>query len=285
MKKLLIILLISASFSPLFSQEHFIMQLWPAGAPESNGYTENKPEEGVFTMVTNAELWVYLPEKAKANGQAVVLCPGGGYWGLAFNHEGVNAAKWLNKQGVAGIVLKYRMPNGNPEIPSKDVRRAIEITRENSEKWNISTDKVGVMGSSAGGHLASTAATHYTSTENRPDFAILIYPVITMRENLTHIGSRENLLGKNATEAIVAKYSNDEQVTENTPPAFIVFSNDDNVVDPRNGTLFYNALKAKNVPAEIHIYPSGGHGWGWSDGFKYVSEYRTSLGRWLSEQM
>lgn len=284
MKKIPLTIIFLSVLLTIQSQEHFVVKLWSEGAPEENGLTETPFENGCFNMVTEAELWVYLPSKEKVNGQAVILCPGGAYLGLAFDHEGTHIAKWLAERGIAGLVLKYRMPNGNPEIPKKDVFKAIEMTRQNAKKWNINPKEVGVMGSSAGGHLASMAATQFTSAESRPDFALLIYPVITMKEEFTNIISRENLIGKGYNDALVKKYSSELKVRKDTPPVFIAFSNEDAAVHPRNGTLFYDALKEKGVSAELHIYPTGIHGWGWSEDFEYVSEYRTALLRWLAQR-
>lgn len=284
MKKIGLFLLAAGLCMQVFAQRHFIVDLWPEGAPGDNGFTEVESSPGVFEMVSKAELWVYLPDAALANGQAVVICPGGGYWGLAFDHEGVNPARWMNERGIAGIVLKYRMPNGNPAIPEADVQRAFEYVREKAAEWHIDSDCVGIMGSSAGGHLASTASTHFTSDRNRPDFSILIYPVISLKEGIGHRGSRDNLIGKEAGYDRVELYSNELHVTPQTPPAFIAFSDDDPLVDPRNGTCYYDALKVNGVAGELHIYPSGGHGWGWFDHFRYAGEYRTSLERWLGEQ-
>lgn len=284
MKKLGLFLLAAGLCMQVSAQRHFIVDLWPDGAPGNNGFAEVESSPGVFEMVSKAELWVYLPDAAQANGQAVVICPGGGYWGLAFDHEGVNPARWMNERGIAGIVLKYRMPNGNPDIPESDVWRALEYVREKAAEWHIDTRRVGIMGSSAGGHLASTASTHFTSERDRPDFSILVYPVISLKEGIGHKGSRDNLIGKEAGYDQVERYSNELHVTPRTPPAFIVFSDDDPLVDPRNGTLYFDALKANGVAGELHIYPSGGHGWGWFDHFRYAGEYRTSLERWLGER-
>lgn len=289
MKKYFMSLLLAAICPAIYvpidtiAQEHFILDLWQEDeAPGDNGFTEVS-SPGVFEMVSNAELWVFLPEPSIATGQAVLICPGGGYWGLAFEHEGIKPAKWLNEQGIAGIVLKYRMPNGNPAIPESDVFQAVKLVKGKARDWNIDPLKLGIMGSSAGGHLASLASTHFRSPEERPAFSILVYPVISMGRT-GHRGSMENLLGKNPDNRAVETYSNELHVSPQAPPAFIVFSDDDPVVDPRNGTLYYDALKVNGVPAELHIYPTGGHGWGMSDTFEYIDEYKTSLSRWLSKQ-
>jgi acetyl esterase/lipase len=286
MKKMAILAALLLAAAAATAQQRFELELWPDGAAESTGLTETvRPDNSGFNNVTDARLYVYLPEASKATGQALVVCPGGGYAGLAMAHEGWQVAEWLNERGIAAVVLKYRMPAGNYTIPGKDVRRAIEMTREHAGQWNIRTDKVGVMGFSAGGHLASTAATHFTSPENRPDFAALIYPVITMDPQYTHGGSRRNLIGENPSEGLAAAFSNELRVGGNTPPVFIALSDDDRAVPAPNSTLFYNAMKAKNLPAELHIYPTGGHGWGWRENFKYRNEFLASFERWLTEQM
>ena len=222
---------------------------------------------------------MYRPE-GKKPAPAVVVCPGGAYGGLAIGHEGYQVAEWFAARGFAAVVLKYTMPHGNYDLPRRDVQQAIELVRANAAGWGVDPARVGVIGFSAGGHLASTAATHFTCDANRPDFAVLVYPVITMDERFTHAGSRRNLLGEAPAEGLVAAFSNELRVTSGTPPTFIAFSDDDDGVPPVNGTLFYNALKAASVPGEIHIYPTGGHGWGWNETFKYKDEFRNSLVRW-----
>jgi acetyl esterase/lipase len=286
MKKLTLLAALLLTVSAATAQQRFELELWPGGAAESTSLTEvARPDNSGFNNVTDARLYVYLPAAEKATGQVMVICPGGGYAGLAMAHEGYRVAEWLNERGIAGVVLKYRMPDGNYIIPGKDVLRAIEITRENADQWKIRTDRVGVMGFSAGGHLASTAATHFTSEKNRPDYAALIYPVITMDPQYTHAGSRKNLIGENPSEGLAAAFSNELRVSGNTPPVFIAFSNDDRVVPTPNGTRFYNAMQAHNLPAELHIYPSGGHGWGWRENFRYRNEFLASFERWLNERM
>ncbi len=284
MKKTLLTLILASLSCIALARQRIVIPLWPEGkAPGESGLKEEMPNEGYYKNTTTAELWVYLPDKAKANGKAVVICPGGGYHALVIGREGVAPSEWFNEMGIAGIVLKYRMPNGNPDIPKSDVLKAIETVRERAAEWGIDPAKIGVMGYSAGGHLASMASTHFTSPKNRPDFAVLIYPVVTLKEGLGHMGSRYNLIGREYKPALVAEYSNELKVTEATPPTFIGFSSDDKTVDPRNGTLYYDALKGAGVKeCELHIYPSGGHGW--PAPFRYEDEYRAALSRWLSER-
>ena len=226
---------------------------------------------------TEATLTIY-PAK-KPNGQAIIACPGGGYAGIATTHEGHDMADWFNTQGITYAVLHYRMPYGNHEIPLSDAHQAIRYMRKHADQWNIR--QIGIMGSSAGGHLASTAATHFDA-ETRPDFQILFYPVVTMGE-YTHQGSKNLLLGKNPSEELVKLYSNELQVNEQTPPAFIMHSSDDTAVPVQNPINYYLALCKHKVPASMHFYPTGGHGWGYNDSFPYKSQWKNELEKWLRE--
>ncbi len=254
--------------------------LWPGEAPGAK-----RPAEGAeqiadgwrYTDIEVPQYFVYLPEKEKATGASVVILPGGGYGILAMNHEGHDYAKWLAERGVAGIVVKYRV-SGNPEfgyqypVPLLDARRAIRTVRANAEEWNLDPAKVGIMGSSAGGHLASLCATRFhdsfeqeTSDEidalsARPDFAVLIYPVISM-ELHAHGGSRKNLLGENAPQELVEKTSTERAVTAETPPVFLLATSDD-WVDFRNSLMFASACKEHGVPVSLHVFETGGHGYG-----------------------
>lgn len=260
MKKTLLIFWAVFTAFNLFSQQYQEIALW----------------EQIYE--DNPVIKVFLPEKP--NGKAIIDCPGGGYQHLAMEHEGTQFAPWLNEQGIALIVLKYRMPNGNHEIPLSDAEQAIKIVRQHAGKWNINPTQIGIMGFSAGGHLASTLATHF-DTETRPDFQILFYPVITMDKSYTHGGSRKNLLGENPSEELVKLYSNELQITPQTPKAFILFSDDDKAVPSLNGVNYYLALQKNGVSAEFHIYPSGGHGWGFKDDFIYKSQWTVALAQWL----
>ena len=226
---------------------------------------------------TEATLTIY-PAK-KPNGQAIVACPGGGYAGIATTHEGHDMAAWFNTQGITYAVLHYRMPYGKHEIPLSDAHQAIRYMRKNAEKWGI--EQLGIMGSSAGGHLASTAATHFTE-ETRPDFQILFYPVVTMTD-YTHQGSKDNLLGKNPSEELVELYSNELQVTEQTPPAFIMHSSNDDAVPVLNSINYYLALCKHGVWSSMHLYPIGGHGWGYNESFPYKAQWKNELEKWLRE--
>lgn len=278
MKRLLVMSLLSLSMM-LQAQSPVEIKLWPNGAPNSNGIkgTETNLNQSWITDVVDPTLTVF-PAK-NPNGQAIVACPGGGYSGLAMQHEGLDMASWFNAQGITYAVLTYRMPHGNYEVPLSDALQAIRILKGRAAEWKIQT--VGIMGSSAGGHLASTAATHYTS-DSRPDFQILFYPVVTMGDK-THQGSRKNLLGENPKEDLVNRFSNEKQVTPQTPPAFIMHSSDDKTVPVINSINYYMALVNNGVSATMHLYPIGGHGWGYRDNFIYKSQWTSDLEKWLRE--
>ena len=230
--------------------------------------------------IEQPSLLVFLPAPELATGRAVVACPGGGYSGLAVNHEGYDWAPYFNKQGIALIVLKYRMPKGDRTLPISDAEAAMKMVRDSADVWNLNPNDIGIMGSSAGGHLASTIATHAPEAL-RPNFQILFYPVITMDKSFTHMGSHDNLLGKDASADLEKEFSNEKQVTKETPRAFIVYSDDDKVVPPANGVNYYLALNKKGVPSVLHIYPTGGHGWGIREDFLYKSEMQNELTSWL----
>jgi acetyl esterase/lipase len=258
------------------------MNLWPGGIPGlvfTDSYVE-KPtiSEGLITRfekTTNPMIYIFLPPKETATGTAVLICPGGGYAALAFGHEGNAIASWLNDNGIAGIILKYRLPSDlimkdKSVGPLQDAQEAIRIIRRNAVAWNIDPKKVGVIGFSAGGHLASTLSTHYTdkvydvsdTVSARPDFSLLIYPVITMDASFTHAGSRKNLLGENPSDEAIKRFSNELQVTEMTPPAFMVHSADDQAVPVKNSIEYYEQLVKYKIPSELHVFQKGGHGYG-----------------------
>ncbi|PVD53304.1 alpha/beta hydrolase [Terrimonas sp.] len=228
-----------------------------------------------ISNISRPTLTVFLPDAVKANGTAVIICPGGGYGIVAASHEGYDVAKKFNEMGVAAFVLKYRMPNKKnqpaPSIaPLQDAQQAIITVRKNAAKWNINPQRIGIIGFSAGGHLASTAGTHFSKVlvedagniSARPDFMLLIYPVISADITITHAGSYKNLLGENPSKEELDLYSNEKQVTDKTPPTFLVHASDDNGVSPNNSIVFYQALIKNKVPAELHIYERGGHGFG-----------------------
>ena len=271
--KLCIAMLLLLSFA-VRAQE--VINLYPADIPnskESNIRETWNEKAGIYKDVINPTLQIYLPEKEISTGAAVVICPGGGYSVVVYNAEGVRTAKEFVKNGVAAFVLKYRLPNDTTMTdkkigPLQDAQQAIKIVRENASKWGIDTNKIGIMGFSAGGHLASTEATHFNTayikndnnTSLRPDFQILVYPVISMQDSLTHAGSKFNLLGENPSKEITDLFSNELQVNNETPPAYITQAGDDVVVDVDNSIEYYEALRHHNVPAEMHLYPKGNHG-------------------------
>jgi len=282
MKTIFFSILLSVA-TMLSAQNTFELPLWPAGAPNSNGLTgtEEDLEGGRVANVIKPSITVYKADKP--NGMAIIMCPGGGYARLAMNHEGHDMAPWLNAQGITYIVLKYRMPNGHYEVPLSDAEQAIRLVRQHAKEWNIRPDRIGIMGASAGGHLAASLATLYNSNETRPDFQILFYPVISMVPGVTHGGSRQNLLGNKPSQELEDKYTLEKQVNERTPQAFIMLSADDGAVPPANGIHYFEALLQHQVPATLHVYPTGGHGWGFRDAFTYKRQWTGELEKWLRE--
>ena len=269
-----------------------IIPLYKESVPNSNVIPADVKESfggGMYRNVTNPTLEVYLPEKGKETGAAVVVCAGGGYSVIVYNGEGLSTAKEFAKNGIAAFVLKYRLPSDvimtDKSIgPLQDAQQAIKLVRENAAKWNVNPSKIGIIGFSAGGHLASTAATHFkkalipnaNNTSVRPDFQIVVYPVISMQEQLTHGGSRTQLLGNNPSKELVDLFSNELQVDETTPPAYITHAADDTTVDVDNSIGYFEALRKHKVPAEMHIFPKGNHGFvmrqkGWMEPlFKWI---------------
>lgn len=227
------------------------------------------------SQVSVPTLSIFIPKETKPNQTAVIICPGGGYTHLAFDKEGTKVAEWFNSIGIAAFVLKYRMPNDltmkdKSVGPLQDAQEAIRYVRQNASKWNIDTKKIGLLGFSAGGHLAATASTHYDDkvyesaykVSARPDFSLLIYPVISMENDITHKGSQINLLGNNPSQELISSFSNEKKVNAQTPPAFLIHATDDTVVIPENSINYYLALKKNGVTAELHLYEKGGHGFG-----------------------
>lgn len=237
------------------------------------------PTAKVFD-VAKPEMKVFLPNKELATGRAVVACPGGSYLGHAINHEGWDWAPFFNKQGIALIVLKYRIPEGDRTKPISDAEAAMKMVRDSAQVWGINPEDVGIMGSSAGGHLASTIATHSTG-KAKPDFQILFYPVISMELPLGHPMTHDNFLGPNTTKELEAEYSNHKKVTKDTPRAFIATSDDDEIVPPANSAEYYLAMTKAGAPAVLHVYPTGRHGWGILDSFVYKNEMLSDLSSWL----
>jgi len=239
------------------------------------------PTKAVFD-VQKPTMKVFLPKDDLNTGRAVVACPGGSYLGHAIAHEGWDWAPYFNKQGIALIVLQYTLPAGDRTKPIADAEAAIKMVRDSAEVWHIDPTQVGIMGSSAGGHLASTIATHSTAPEVRPDFQILFYPVISMDPKKGHQLTHENFLGKNASKELIDLYSNEKQVTPNTPRAIILTSDDDSGVNSANNAAqYYIALKSAGVPATLHVYPTGEHGWGSLQSFQHHTEMLADLSAWL----
>lgn len=264
-----------------------VVKLWEGDPPTGNGLTEDEVIErdgARVSKVSEPELYIYLPEKAKNTHMAVVICPGGGYSGLAMNHEGHDFAKWLNSKGIAGIILKYRMPNKHKDVPISDAWQAMRYVRDHAKEMDIDENKIGIAGFSAGGHLASTASTRFATsgTRTRPDFSILFYPVVTMMQG-THGGSRNNLIGENPSDIDKYKFSNELQVRTDTPPTILLLSDDDGAVPPMNSYQYYDALKKQGIPAAMYIFPEGGHGWGMRESFKYHEQMLTLLEMWLND--
>lgn len=234
--------------------------LWNGDAPEG---------DGKFSDSSKAKLTVYLAETP--NGAAAVICPGGGYGGLNIGGEGHGIAAWLNDHGITGIVLEYRLPKGRPFVPLLDAQQAIRTARANAAQWKIHPKKLGIIGFSCGGHLASTATVHFDTIEplapnaitgqsSRPDFSILIYPVITMDEGVQHVGSKKNLMGENPAIGLLDYFSSPKNVTDDTPPAFLAHAIDDKSVPIENSRMFYEAEKAHKLPTRLIELPDGGHG-------------------------
>ena len=253
-------------------------------APHSNGLEGEAYEATAYRLVntTKAQIYVYNADPAKATGQAVVICPGGGYAKLSMDQEGYLMAQWLAKNGIAAFVLEYRLPNGHREVPLEDAVEAIRVVRKKAKKFNIDPSKVGIMGFSAGGHLAASAS-NLPAVESRPNFSILFYPVITANDYTTHRGSFRNLLGKRHSEKEAEEYSMEKCVDANTPSTILILSDDDTAVPAAGSALYYAALRAHGVKASMYVFPSGGHGWGNYDKFSYQKEWQHLLLRWLNE--
>jgi acetyl esterase/lipase len=277
MKPYLLILFI---FMTLHTFGQKIVSLYEGQIPNSKPSADKEKTSinggiTVVDQISKPTLSIYLPNEKSATGAAVIICPGGGYWVNAIAHEGIDVAMKLNNMGIAAFVLKYRIPSDetmvNREIgPLQDAQQAILTVRQHAQEWKIDPKRIGIMGFSAGGHLASTAGTHYASpvidnpsgTSLRPDFMILVYPVISFQDSICHKGSRDQLIGKAPSKEKIDGYSNELQVTADTPPTFLVHASDDEVVKPGNSIVLYEQLIRHKVPAELHIYQNGGHGFG-----------------------
>ncbi|MDR3250481.1 MAG: alpha/beta hydrolase [Tannerella sp.] len=282
-----------------FADAQKIVNIWEGNPPTNSELTGDevvRNEGASIGNVTTPTLEIRLPDKNIATGMAVIICPGGGYSGLAYNHEGLMVAEWLNKEGIAAFILKYRMPNKHKEIPIDDAWQAIRHVRGHAAEYGVNPSKIGICGFSAGGHLAATASTHTVAEvpvssfgggrpethiiSVRPDFSILFYPVITMTE-FTNGGSRDNLLGEKPSNEDIYVFSNEKQVNSTTPPAILFLSDDDKVVVPENSIKYYEALKNNGIRASLYIFPTGGHGWGFRDTYAYHKQMTELLSAWL----
>lgn len=279
MIRVVILGLMVCLLAPRFAQsadEPPTYPLWPDGAPGARGSeTGDHNVAGDVPTIT-----VCLAPKEKATGAAIVICPGGGYGGLAIDHEGYEVAEWLNSIGIAGVILKYRLgPKYHHPVELGDAQRAIRTVRARAKEWGLDPHRVGVLGFSAGGHLASTVATHFDGGDpgaedvieresSRPDRAILVYPVITFEKEFTHKGSRRNLLGENPSEELIHNLSNETQVTKDTPPTFLAHTNEDRGVPAENSIFFVLAMRKAGVPVEFHLFEKGPHGLGLGSGSK-----------------
>ena len=294
-----LILCVSLAFTCIIGQTK-VIDIWHGNIPGSivnpdYKTTIDSADNWVkMRFVINPVLDVYPAPKELANGTAVILCPGGGYWGIAIGHEGKQVAEWFNSLGITAFVLKYRLPDNSimkdKSIgPLQDGQEAVRIVRSQAALWNINPNKIGIMGFSAGGHIASTISTHYNekvyqpidTVSARPDFSILIYPVISMDSTITHMGSRVNLLGEKPTHEQIVRFSNELQVNKNTPPAFLIHSLDDNVVPIENSIRYVRALRQYNIPCELHLYESGGHGYGLGRSNNTESSWPEACKKWL----
>ena len=294
---LLLLLLVVSNVSA----QDTIIPLWPKDKIPNqikNSEKEVHEQDEILRIskVQMPAIEVYLPSKRDATGEAVLIFPGGGYGILAYDWEGTDIAKFLNSKGIAGIVVKYRLPSDVSQkdkkyVPLIDAQRAIRLVRNNAEKFNIESDKIGIIGFSAGGHLASTLGTHFNekvykavdemdNESARPDFMALGYPVISFGE-MTHQGSKRNLIGENPSIDMVDYFSNEKQVTEETPPTFLLHATDDTVVPVENSLLFYKAVKEKGVSATMHIYPKGGHGFGLGLHDEHLKDWSGRLIDWI----
>lgn len=254
-------------------------------APHSNEETkdENRNKSGHFYNTSQTVLYLYKADKKKATGQGVVICPGGGYSAVCIEREGFALAEYFQSIGVTAIVLKYRLPNyGHKEVPLEDAQEALRYMRKNGKKWKVDPAKVGIAGSSAGGHLAAYTST-FTPDEEKPAFTVLFYPVISGESCMTHQGTFDRLLGKHHAPYLREQYSLNNCVSPTTPPTILLLSNNDGTVPPISSVLYYKALKHYGVKAAMHIYPEGGHGWVGRENFRYGRDWQHQLKRWMEQ--
>ncbi len=283
--------------------QDMVLPLYPEGIPcvsENQQKTRevNNGSERRISAVQEPEIAVYLPAKSNANGTGVVICPGGGYWVLAWDWEGSWMAKWLNEMGIAAFVLKYRLPGWesdecNDKVALMDAQRAMRLVRSKALDWRLDPDRIGIMGFSAGGHLASSLSTHFDAGDesaslavdrfsSRPDFSILMYPVISMDTTIAHMGSRKNIIGENPSAEMQVYYSNEKQITAETPPALLIHADNDRGVLPENSIVYYQGLRKHGIPAALHIFESGGHGFSFGKGRGDVEGWPRVAQEWLT---
>lgn len=280
-----------------------IISLWPDSPPNriATDETEIRTESDILRIskVQYPDIAVYLPDKGNNTGKGVLIFPGGGYRILAYDWEGTDIAKWLNSKGIAAFVVKYRLPDSKSlvnahEVPLIDAQRAMRLVRGTHEKWNVNPEGIGIIGFSAGGHLAATLGTLFDQTtyeaadkldnlSARPDFMVLMYPVISFKSNTVHQGSREALLGKVPDSVLVNRYSAELQIRADSPPALLVHATDDTAVPVENSLLFYKGLKDKGVSATLHVYAKGGHGFSLAKENPYLNSWTELVIRWLGE--
>lgn len=281
MKKILFALFALFNVFMTYAQQTIV--LYPEGVPNSNGlegHERNRDKEFVM-QISEPRMEAFILDHKHSNGNAVIICPGGGYSGVAHVKEGSEVARWFNSLGISAFVLYYRMPNGNYDIPLQDAQKAMDILRKNAKAWNIKANKIGIMGFSAGGHLASTVGTHWKNKNHRPAFMILGYPVISMNDAFGHIGSRINLMGKEPSNELKDQFSNELWVNKKTPPTFIFHSRDDQGVPFRNATAFKEALDKNQVQSHLALYNTGGHGYGMRNTTDDCSAWPQELKKWL----
>ena len=302
-KKASLILFLFIPLMMCLRENPFILPLWQEGQVPNYQYSGDVEVADTtdivrIRLVQSPNIAVYLPSKKNATGQAVIICPGGGYQILAYDWEGTDVAKWFNSKGIAAIVLKYRLPtsksNRIPHLsPLLDAKRALRLTRFYAHEWNIDPDQIGIMGFSAGGHLASTLSVRfdYGDPDNpdlveqqscRPSFSLLIYPVISANPEISHKGSFRNLIGTDTSDPLYNFYSNELHIEEDTPPAILIHSADDKSVPAENSIVYFKALIRKDIPAELHIYPYGGHGFSLAIGKGYLSGWTDRCIEWIN---
>ena len=300
MKRYLFTILFSCFYLSNIFAQNYILPLWEKNIPNQNDIKVSDIADTTnairITRVNNPTIEIFLPSKVMLTGEAVLVCPGGGYGYVVYDKEGTDIAKMLNTEGIVGIVLKYRLPKTENNIegrlsPFLDAQRAIRLIRFHAKEWGIDPVKVGVMGFSAGGHVASTLGTHFEdnyftsdkidSINCRPDFMLLIYPVITFKQPYLHSGSRDNLIGTNADANLINYYSNELHITKHTPPTFILHANDDKGVPVENSIMFYNNLRKNDVACELHIFQEGGHGFGLAIGRERLEQWKDLCSSWI----